>query len=606
MLEGAYWVMDLPEVRVLSVNTNYWRNKETRDSKAQSMELAWIKSNLEVSRKQKKKVLIATHIPFHYTAHYATLGPLLKEYRDIVSIVICGHVHAEHFYVSNSQDVGPYGNEIAAQALSSQNMFSPGISVFNINTENEQFEPMSFQQYGFELGRTYNRTDLNMGGEYWKLTFDSEKDLGLPNLTAPSLYDFTQRIKTDLELNMKFDFFHYNHRPLALPSFATIPGEWGYLHLGSHRFYMFHWLFRAKKNSINTPLVIFLDGGPGCGSELHLLNGIGPKILGLDGVLSDNQYSWDEIANVLLIDQPIGSGLSAKIEESNDPKSMSSLISHLTYFFQSFYKKYPEFSHRATYIVAHDYAFHYIPYLLDAITKHNIPLSVRGIGLVNPLIWGGLQFRDLGYSGKELGILDSFPKYAVSQLAGEMSLLLSRVGLENSGLFSAKITEGIVRGIRDSNLEKYDFPHILDPQLESRLHTFMNTEISKTPLANGYPYSRCSSEIARIFAHDLLLDYSSQLKTILDLRIPVTIIFGQNDLFTNLRTLNSIFSLMDWQFSNDILNGVWKERFIDGKVRTEFMKVQNLKLFKVLEGGHYPLIHNPQVGFDILASLLFG
>ena len=598
--------MDLPEVRVLSVNTNYWRELDTSDPQARDIQQTWLESNLAESRKQNKKVLIATHIPFHITAHNGTLDGLLKEYRDIISIVICGHVHSQSFYVSNSEDVGPYGNEIAAQALTSENMYSPGISVFNINTENEQFEPMSFQQYGFELGRTYNRTDLNMGGEYWKLTFDSEKDLGLPNLTAPSLYDFTQRIKTDLELNMKFDFFHYNHRPLALPSFAMLRGERGYLQLDSSGLWMFYWLLRATSNSINKPLVIFLEGGPGCGSELHLLEGIGSKILGMEGVLNENEYSWDKIANILLIDQPLGTGLSAKMNIWDAPLSMSALISQLSQFLLSFYVKYPQFSNLPTYIIAHDYAFHYIPSLLEAINTQNIPLSVRGIGLVNPLIWGGLQFRDLGYSGKELGILDSFPKYAVSQLAGEMSLLLSRVGLENSGLFSAKITEGIVRGIRDSNLEKYDFPHILDPQLESRLHTFMNTEISKTPLANGYPYSRCSSEIARIFAHDLLLDYSSQLKTILDLRIPVTIIFGQNDLFTNLRTLNSIFSLMDWQFSNDILNGVWKERFIDGKVRTEFMKVQNLKLFKVLEGGHYPLIHNPQVGFDILASLLFA
>ena len=79
---------------------------------------------------------------------------------------------------------------------------------------------------------------------------------------------------------------------------------------------MFYWWFPSRKDPINDPLVIWLQGGPGCSGEFGLLAVNGPfKLTRLsnntdDSILINNTYSWNNRANLLYVDQPIGTGFS--------------------------------------------------------------------------------------------------------------------------------------------------------------------------------------------------------------------------------------------------------------------------------------------------------
>jgi len=56
---------------------------------------------------------------------------------------------------------------------------------------------------------------------------------------------------------------------------------------------------------------LWLTGGPGCGSEIGLFweNGPWRQDPGSEAI-KENPYSWNTIANMLYIDQPIGAGFS--------------------------------------------------------------------------------------------------------------------------------------------------------------------------------------------------------------------------------------------------------------------------------------------------------
>lgn len=69
----------------------------------------------------------------------------------------------------------------------------------------------------------------------------------------------------------------------------------------------------------NDPLVIWLNGGPGCSSMLGAYTELGPYnyVYNPDGVgvdemikLEYNEFAWNNNANVLFLDQPIGTGFS--------------------------------------------------------------------------------------------------------------------------------------------------------------------------------------------------------------------------------------------------------------------------------------------------------
>ena len=73
---------------------------------------------------------------------------------------------------------------------------------------------------------------------------------------------------------------------------------------------MFYWLFKSRSNPDKDPLVMWLTGGPGCGSEVALFFENGPFNINEDLTLKKNPYSWNSVANVIFIDQPIGTGFS--------------------------------------------------------------------------------------------------------------------------------------------------------------------------------------------------------------------------------------------------------------------------------------------------------
>ena len=69
---------------------------------------------------------------------------------------------------------------------------------------------------------------------------------------------------------------------------------------------LFYWLFEKHDNPKDAPLVIWLNGGPGCSSLEGLFAENGPFQVKKDMTLNINPFSWHQAANILYLDQPIG------------------------------------------------------------------------------------------------------------------------------------------------------------------------------------------------------------------------------------------------------------------------------------------------------------
>lgn len=78
--------------------------------------------------------------------------------------------------------------------------------------------------------------------------------------------------------------------------------------------HLFYWYFPSKGDPKVDPLILWLTGGPGCSSEIALLEELGPYKVqrGDDGELSlvNAKYSWSTHANLLFVDQPVNTGYS--------------------------------------------------------------------------------------------------------------------------------------------------------------------------------------------------------------------------------------------------------------------------------------------------------
>ena len=74
--------------------------------------------------------------------------------------------------------------------------------------------------------------------------------------------------------------------------------------------HLFYWLFEAWEAPTTAPLVVWFNGGPGCTSMDGLFLENGPFRLTDKLDVTVHPHAWPKVANVLYVDQPVGTGLS--------------------------------------------------------------------------------------------------------------------------------------------------------------------------------------------------------------------------------------------------------------------------------------------------------
>ena len=85
----------------------------------------------------------------------------------------------------------------------------------------------------------------------------------------------------------------------------------GFLPTGKDDGHIFYWLFGSRAEwTADTPLLVWLQGGPGASSMTGLMFENGPFTLQPNLTLTRNEWSWNTDAHVVYFDQPVGTGFS--------------------------------------------------------------------------------------------------------------------------------------------------------------------------------------------------------------------------------------------------------------------------------------------------------
>jgi len=149
---------------------------------------------------------------------------------------------------------------------------------------------------------------------------------------------------------------------------------------------LFYWFFESQRfhptQSRNneeigkTPLIIWLNGGPGAPSTLGLFLENGPYRIQDDsgGKLLENQYSWNKDAHIVYWDQPIGTGYSkvnGEEPQTTFAKNEDELSEMFYLAFQDFLSKHPEYRSCPVYVAGESYGGKYVPNIAMKIHNKN-------------------------------------------------------------------------------------------------------------------------------------------------------------------------------------------------------------------------------------------
>ncbi|OAA37789.1 pheromone processing carboxypeptidase KexA [Beauveria brongniartii RCEF 3172] len=152
---------------------------------------------------------------------------------------------------------------------------------------------------------------------------------------------------------------------------------------------LFFWHFQNKHIANKQRTIIWVNGGPGCSSEDGALMEIGPYRVKDKDTLVVNNGSWNEFANLLFVDNPVGTGFSYANTDSY-VHELTEMASQFVEFLEKFFAIFPEYSRDDIYIAGESYAGQYIPHIARAILDRNKEKldqwSLQGILLGNPWI----------------------------------------------------------------------------------------------------------------------------------------------------------------------------------------------------------------------------
>ncbi|KAK5112180.1 Cell death protease [Meristemomyces frigidus] len=155
-----------------------------------------------------------------------------------------------------------------------------------------------------------------------------------------------------------------------------------------HHGNMFFWFYKNRHIANRQRTVIWLNGGPGCSSMDGAMMEIGPYRVKEDGTLRLNEGSWDEFANVLFVDNPVGTGFSY-VDGDSYVHELDDMAKQMVTFLEKWFAIFPEYAHDDLYIAGESYAGQHIPYIASAILDRNALNSAHAWNLSGLLIGNG-------------------------------------------------------------------------------------------------------------------------------------------------------------------------------------------------------------------------
>ncbi|XP_078439965.1 serine carboxypeptidase-like 34 [Wolffia australiana] len=170
----------------------------------------------------------------------------------------------------------------------------------------------------------------------------------------------------------------------------------GYVTVDEHRGRaLFYWFFEATNAPQEKPLLLWLNGGPGCSSIGYgQSEELGP-FLTQPGFpeIKLNPHSWNKAANLLFLESPVGVGFSYTNTSSDLDQLGDEITADNSYtFLINWFKRFPQYKSHKFYISGESYAGHYAPQLAEKIYDENKRvtkedyINLKGIMVGNALL----------------------------------------------------------------------------------------------------------------------------------------------------------------------------------------------------------------------------
>ncbi|KEH38195.1 serine carboxypeptidase-like protein [Medicago truncatula] len=361
---------------------------------------------------------------------------------------------------------------------------------------------------------------------------------------------------------------------------------------------LFYWFIQADHvDPTSKPLLLWFNGGPGCSSIAYgEAEEIGPFHINSDGKnLHFNPYSWNQVANILYIDSPVGVGFSYSTKNSSDD-----ILNN-----------------------GDKRTGHYVPQLSQVIVKYNSAtkhdsINFKGFMVGNALtddfhdqlgifefMWTNGMISDQTF--KLLNLLCDFQSVEHPSQSCERILEIADKEMGNIDPYSIftppchandnqqikrKNSVGRLRGVYDPCTEKHSTIYFNRPEVQRILHVDPDYKPAK--------WETCSTVVNT--------NWKDSPRTVLDIYrelIPTGLriwIFSGNT--------DAVIPVTSTRYTINALKlptvSPWRAWYDDGEVGGWTQEYAGLTFVNVRGAGHEVPLHRPKLALTLIKAFLAG
>ncbi|TKW11790.1 hypothetical protein SEVIR_6G255500v4 [Setaria viridis] len=436
---------------------------------------------------------------------------------------------------------------------------------------------------------------------------------------------------------------------LAADAAGTADGseEWGYVQVRP-KAHMFWWLYHSPQRVDNGrtpwPTVLWLQGGPGAsGVGYGNFMEIGP----LDSELKPRATTWLAKADLLFVDNPVGTGFSyveggdKSLMARTDAEAARDLVALLC----ALYRDNPRLRASPLYIVAESYGGKFAVTTalaaLRAVEQGRLRANLAGVALgdswISPLdfvmSWGPLLYQVSRVDEKGLQQCNSVAAKIKDQVekqqfadAEESWSELESVVLENSNSVdfynflkddapsdATTTTAQRKRSTLSSFRSKKGYSGYLESMAaasqEGGFEGLMNTVIKKKLgiVPKDVSWGEESGDVFDALAGDFMKPRIQEVDQLLKLGVNVTIYSGQLDLICATKGTMDWVQKLKWDGLKSFMDSPRKPIYCnkEGQSGTQaFVRsYKNLNFYWILGAGHMVPIDNPCPALKMLADI---
>lgn len=394
----------------------------------------------------------------------------------------------------------------------------------------------------------------------------------------------------------------------------------GYLDIEEEDKHFFYWFFESRNDPKNDPVILWLNGGPGCSSLTGLFFELGPSSIGEDLKPIRNPYSWNNNASVIFLDQPVNVGYSYSSESVSDTKAAA--VDVLA-FLELFFTKFPEYKNLDFHIAGESYGGHYIPTIsktiLDAPDKNFELTSVLiGNGLTDPLVqYEYFEPMACGEGGFD-SVLDPEECEAMSSSLGRCLNLINACYQTGSAWSCVPATiycnNAQLGPYQRTGRNVYDVRGQCEGQLcysqMQYIDDYLNQpEVKAAVGAEVDNYESCNFDINRnfLFTGDWMKpDFRDAIIEVLDSGLPVLIYAGDKDFICNWLGNQGWTNRLEWKGSAGF-SAAPVQKWHNGKTHAGDVKnYDKFTFLRIFDGGHMVPFDQPENSLDMVNRWISG